>query len=238
MIEGEPDLAAEQRLLHEIIIGRVRIDRLPECLEGGPHGLGLGRAERGHHATGIGRIEIAFEEPGHQALRPRGKPEPALTGLLLDRFRPGRELVVAERVDVGAGRQIGQRLLVGDHDVGCLHPGDIELLVGAELAELHEARGNAAIAELRRDVVDGVEGVDGSERLQLAVAGAHHAHRALAGLRLRFHADRQRCGILGHERDLLRKALEDDVAQLLRLLERPELSRHEDDVVGARMAAR
>ena len=62
VIEGDPDLLSEQRLLHEGVIGRVGIGVLPQLLELVPAGFGLGGAEFGHHRPGVGRHEKALEE--------------------------------------------------------------------------------------------------------------------------------------------------------------------------------
>jgi hypothetical protein len=71
----------------------------------------------------------------HEPVRPRWETQQAFAGLLLDRLGPGSELVVAKRIDLHLLRQIGQRIFIGYHNVARLHPGDVELARGAQLAE-------------------------------------------------------------------------------------------------------
>ena len=97
------------------------------------------------------------------------KAEQGLAGLLLDRAGPGSELVVAERVDVRPGGEIGQRRFVGDHDVARLHPWDIELVRSAEFSERQQPLRNAAACQLAGEVIERDQCVQRHERLQLAV---------------------------------------------------------------------
>ena len=82
-----------------------------------------------------GGIGVALEEAVDQPLRPGRQAELRRAGLLREVLRPGDQLVIGERVDVGAFGEIFERLLVGGHDVGRLHPRNVLLLAGAELAE-------------------------------------------------------------------------------------------------------
>ena len=86
MVEGDPDLARHQRLLHEIVGRGFGVHMRPDVLERAPHLLGLGRAEGRDHAAGEGRIEIALEEARQQPARPGGEAEarwPVLSWIVL-----------------------------------------------------------------------------------------------------------------------------------------------------------
>src|ERR1700680_5209829 len=102
----------------------------------------------------MGRVKETLEEAMHQPVRACRKAEQTLARLLLERAGPRRELVVAERIDVRATRQIGQRLFVGDHDVARLHPWDIELMRGAEFTERQQRIRDAASGQPPREVLE------------------------------------------------------------------------------------
>src|SRR6516164_6581624 len=169
MIKADPNVTGKQRLLHKIVAGRVRINAFPQRCELLPHRFGCLRAKRYHDTAGVRRIQEALEKAVHQPLRPRREAEQALARLLFDRTGPGGELLVAERVDVGPTRQIGQRLFVGDHDVARLHPWDVKLVRRAEFTERQQQFRDAAARQLADEVIERRQGVDPREWLQLAV---------------------------------------------------------------------
>src|ERR1700731_848334 len=138
----------------------------------------------------MGREKEALEEAMHQPVRACWKAEQALAGLLLERAGPRRELVVAERINVRPTRQIGQRLFVGDHDIARLHPWDIELMRGAELAERQQRTRDAASGQSCGEVIERAQCVKRHQRLQLAVQPADDIYRVHAGLSLCLYAPR------------------------------------------------
>ena len=66
---------------------------------------------------------------------PAGKPNFGPPVALVHRLGPGDQLVIGQRVQIGAFGQELQRLLVGHHQEGRLHPGGILLFRRAQLAE-------------------------------------------------------------------------------------------------------
>jgi hypothetical protein len=180
------------------------------------------------YAPGVGGVERPLEQPVHQALGAAREPQLALAGGLLDVGTPLAQLCVSELVDVGSLRQVGQCLLVGDHDVGRLHPGHVELVPAAQLAELDVGRVDAAVAQLLHHVVGRVERVgDGGE---IAMQTAQQAGVDAAGLGLGLDPSDPRPRLVDDVFDRLGEALEDDLADFLGLLDRPQLVREEDHV--------
>src|ERR1700724_4920887 len=169
----------------------------------------------------MGRVKETLEEAMHQPVRACWKAEQALAGLLLERAGPRRELVVAERINVRPTRQIGQRLFVGDHDIARLHPWDIKLMRGAEFAEPQQPIRDAASGQPPGEVIERDQYVKRHQRLQLAVQRADDIYRVQAALSLCLYAHRKSLRQVGDVGDLPRKILEDQVAHLLRLLNRP-----------------
>ena len=170
----------------------------------------------------------------HQTLRPSRKAEHALAGLLLDRIGPGSELIVAERVDVRPTRQIGQRLFVGDHDAARLHPWDVELVRSAEFAERQQRVRDAPACQFAGELIEGDQCVCRDERLQLAVQRADHIYRVRDALSFCLDANRKLLRLHGDVVDFPRKILENQVAHLLRLLDRAQLRRQEDHAPALR----
>src|SRR5439155_1321296 len=118
--------------LHEGVVGRVRVGILTKLLELVPCRLGVGRAELGHHRACVGGIEEALKEAVLQSLRTGRKAELRRAGLFGDVLGPFDQLVVGDGVEIDARGQILQRLLVGRHQIGGLHPWHVFLLAGAE----------------------------------------------------------------------------------------------------------
>jgi len=172
----------------------------------------------------------------HQALRSGREAEQPLAGLLLDRACPKGQLLVGECIDVRPSGEIGQSLLIGDHDVCRLHPGDVELVGGAELAERHQRVGNAPRRRYPAKVIERHECIERHERLQLAVQCTDDVDCVRAALLLGFDAHRELRRLLGDVIDVTPEILEDHIAHLLRLLDRAQLGRQDDEVLGARRA--
>src|SRR5215472_12093481 len=169
MIEPDPDVAREQCLVHEIITRRVWIDAFPQRRELAPHRLGIRRTERNNDTASEGRVEKALEKAMHQPLRPCWKAKQAFAGLMLYRACPARELVVAESVKLRATRQIGQRLFIGYHDVARLHPWDVELVDGSELAERQQRVWDTAVGQFAGEAIERDQCIKCDERLELTV---------------------------------------------------------------------
>ena len=142
--------------------------------------------------------------------------------------------VVGQLVDVGPGRQVRQGLLVGDHDVGRLHPGHVELVPAAQLAELDVG------GSMPRSPSCFITSSTGSSASvisgEIAMQATQQAGIDAAGLGLGLDPGDPRPRLVDHVLDRLGKALEDDLADLLGLLDRPQLVREEDHV-GARHAS-
>ena len=126
--------------------------------------------------------------------------------------------------------QVFQRLLVGGHDVGRLHPRNVLLLARAELAETEIGLVDADAHQRFGEV--GQVGDDIREAGEIAVQAADHADLALAGLRLGLDAGDERARILRLEIDLAAEAGQHVVANALLFLDRRTLVRPEQDRRG------
>ncbi len=175
MVEGDHHIARQQRFLHEIIVGRAGVHMRPERLELRPHGFGFRTLESRDHATREGRVEIALEETRHQPAGAGRETQRAFSRLGLDVRGPFAQLHIGQRVDIGPGREILQRFLLGGHHVGRLHPRNILLLVRAELAEGDEVVGDARCARRRHEIIHGVE-ARGHQRLDFAMQRAEQRY--------------------------------------------------------------
>ena len=226
VVEGDPHLAGQQRLLHEAVVDRLRVDVGPQLIaQPLQHGRSLVALEVADHAAGEGRPHVALQEAMEQA----GLREAAqrLSLALVDRLAPIGKLLPGQVVQVGAGRQVLQRVLVRAHDVGGLHPGHvIEVVVAAQQAGLQEGLGEVAAGRQVLGRVDHVShGVDPLQGREGAVQRADQVDGAAAGLRLGRHQVQQRALLGAGE---VEAAVGQDRAELLGLLDWHELGREED----------
>ena len=187
MVPGDPDFLAQQRFLHEVVRGRLWADGgLPHVAETRPHAHRFGALESDHTArTGERRIQIPFEEAREQARWTVGETNLALACGAGDVGAPGLELVIRERVDVGARGQILERLLVDRQHVRRLRPGHVVVLVGVELAQLEDLGREITIRQPLHERADVVHVPGRDERRDIAVLSADDTDRDLAGLLLR-----------------------------------------------------
>ncbi len=96
---------------------------------------------------------------------------------------------------------------------------------GAELTERHQRVGDASALHCRGEVIERRQRVERHERRQLAVQCPDDVNRVRAALLLRLDAHWELGRLLGDVVDLAREILEDQIAHLLRLLDRAQLSR-------------
>jgi len=173
MIEGDPDLAGQQRLRHKAVVRRIRVDTLPQSRELDPHGLGFRRTKRPDNSAGEGRVQKAFKEAMHEPLRSGREAEQALARVFMKVIGPCGELVVGEAIDIRFCWQITERLLVGDHDVAGLHPRNVELMGGAEFAERYQFSRDGAGSAITHEIIERQQGVEREKRLQLCMQRAN-----------------------------------------------------------------
>jgi hypothetical protein len=164
------------------------------------------------------------------------KAELLAAGLGVDRLGPVDHLVVGERLDVEAGRQQVDRLFLGDHDVGGLHPGDVVDLRAAELGQLEVVRVEVAVAQLAGEVGQVQQLVVGGEAGEVAVGAADQRDVALAGLGLRGDPVGEGAHRRADEVHLAVVADEDLLAHLLGLVDRLELVGDEGQAAAAATA--
>jgi hypothetical protein len=117
-----------------------------------------------------------------EALGARREAEDGLAGGLAPGDRPVEVLVVGQGVDVGARRQVLERLLVDSDDIGGLHPRDVLRAAAADLGEVPQLLADVAAFELLREVVDVLELV--GQGREVSVEPPDHADPDLAGLDL------------------------------------------------------
>ena len=182
VIERHPYLTIEQRFLHEAVGGGAWIGHRPDLAELLPHGHGIGAAELAHHRMGEGGIEIAFQEAVDQPLATGREAQLGLAGGGLEIAPPGQQLVIAQCIEIRAFGQVGQRLAIGRHDVGGLHPGDVALLLAAQLAQRQVLLADALVLERACQRIQWRENA-GRQRAQLAMQAAEQVQRAF-GTRL------------------------------------------------------
>ena len=160
----------------------------------------------------------------HQAHRSRREAEHAFAGGLLDRRAPVFELLVGEGVDVGAGRQVLEGLLVDGQHVRRLHPRNVVRLVFCtHVGQVHECWRESSIPELLdhwRQVLQ-IAGLD--ERVEVSVHTANQTDGDFAGLLLRGHTVVERADRFGDVVSLDWCVFEDDVLHLGLLFDRTEL---------------
>jgi hypothetical protein len=202
VVPGDPHLAGLERLLHERVPGRLGVGQRPGAPHPLPHGLRVGAGELGVERAGEARVGVALEEPPDEAVLGGGEAQPLGALLLLDALPPGGELLVGERVDVGAGRQRADGLLAGDHQVAGLRPRDVDGGVAADLGELQVVRVEAASRQLLGEVAQVGQQPVGGEAGHVAVLPADHRDAALAGLGLGADAVLERSQFLAEELDL------------------------------------
>jgi len=104
----------------------------------------------------------------------------------------------------------------------------------AEFAEGHQGTRDGAACQPAGEVIELGQCVQVRERLQLAIQRADHINRGRAALLLCLDANRKLMRRLGDVVDLPRITLEDQIAHLLRLLDRAQLRRQENQVLGSR----
>ena len=236
MVPRHPHLAAQERVLHEVVRERLRVRVRPEALHVVPAVDRVLAPERRHDALAEGRDQVALEEPVDQAVGADRHAEARLARLVLHVLRPLEELGVRQGVDFRALGQVLEGLLVRDHDVRRLHPRDVELSVRPHLAERQQVLRDSGLLQLLCDVLEVDEVL--LNREEVAVEASEQADRSLAGLRLRRDPvepdlalpDRRR-----HVVDVAVEALEQRVANLVDLAHLRELVGEEDDVAGVSM---
>ena len=232
VVEGHPDFAGQQRLLHELVADRLRVHVGPQrCLDPVEHGRSLFALEVGHHAAGPRGPQIALEE----ALEEAGVGQAALGAAraFRQRLAPGAQLLPGQRVDVGALGQVLQRIDVGSHDVGRLHPRHVvEEVVAAEQTGFKIRGCQIAVGRQVIRHVDHVhQGVGALERREGAVERADHVDLRLARLGAgQEHVDQRTLFGAGD----IEAALLENGAELLLLLHGNELRREEDRNAGRR----
>ena len=104
----------------------------------------------------------------------------------------------------------------------------------AEFAEGHQGTRDGAACQPAGEVIELGQCVEVRQRLQFAVQRADDIYRGRAALRLCLDANRKLMRRLGDVVDLPRITLEDQIAHLLRLLDRAQLRRQENQVLGSR----
>ncbi len=109
---------------------------------------------------------------------------------------------------------------------------------GAEAAERHDLRGDAAIVQLRGQIVEWHQRIHRHQRLELAVQCADETDRVLAALLFGLHPHSQLRRLLGDVGDAACIALQDHIPHLLRFLDRAHLGGKEDQFVGLRGTAK
>jgi hypothetical protein len=164
--------------------------------------------------------------------------ELALSRLGFDVCAPLGDLVPREVVDVGTVRQVLERLAARDHDVSGLHPWDVQLLIGAQLAELEEVLVDAQVGKLLGDIGEVGEQPVGRECAELAVEPADDADLALSRLLLCPDLVVERTWLGADELDRAIEVGEDLVPHRLGLFGRNELARDHDEVARGCTAAR
>ena len=154
-------------------------------------------------------------------------------GALVERRAPLTELLPRQRVDIGALGQIFERVLVGGHDVGRLHPRYVvEEVVGAEQAGVEVRRGELAVGRQVVGDIDHVHQRVGTlERREGAVQGADHVDLGGAGLRACQNDVQHRAFLSAGD---VEATLLENGTELLLLLDGNELCREEDDIAGRR----
>jgi hypothetical protein len=138
------------------------------------------------------------------------------------------QLVVGQRLDVGALGQQVDGLLAGGHEVARLRPRDVDRLVAPDLGQLQVVRVEAAAGQLLGVVAQVGQQPVGGQADQVAVLPADHGDAALAGLGLGADAVLQGALLLAQELDLAPEPGQDGRAHLLGLLDRLELGRDQD----------
>jgi len=98
----------------------------------------------------------------------------------------------------------------------------------AEFSERQQRVRDPPAGQLAGEVVERGQCIQRYQRLQLAMQRADEIYRMRAALFLCLYAHRKFLRLLGDVVDLPRKILEDHVAHLLRLLDRAQLRRQED----------
>src|ERR687897_315631 len=129
--------------------------------------------------------EVPLEEPVEEPLVAGREAYATHSEALPDVSRPLEELRIGEPVSVCAARQQRQNTRVGDENVRRLHPRDVLLVCGSELAEVHEAPRDPRSRELARDVIERQQCVQLTERDVVSVPRAENADRPTTGLLFR-----------------------------------------------------
>ena len=200
---------------------------LPQPAERPPSRHGLVGCEGAHDAVRVGRVEVALEEAVLQALGTGGESEFRRSGRLVDVGRPFDQLVVCQRIDVRALRQMRQRLLAGSHDVARLHPGNVLHVPGSEHGEIVERSGRGLAETVQAHEIRGVH------RREVAVKGAEHRNRARARLQLGAQPGQPRPAVIGLVVDRSGEAGENLIAHGLSLLRGLCLGGPEKQILGA-----
>ena len=104
----------------------------------------------------------------------------------------------------------------------------------AEFAEGHQGTRDGAACQPAGEVIELGQCVEVRQRLQLAIQRADDIYRGRAALLLCLDANRKLVRRLGDVVDHPRITLEDQIAHLLRLLDRAQLRRQENQVLGSR----
>ena len=231
VVDAEPDLTRLQRLRKLRVGRRLRVRVLPKLLHVVPHRDRVRALVCRDEPACVRRIEIALDQAMDETIRRQREAELLLSGLVGDVLGPSDELRIGERVDVRACRQVLQRLLARDHEVGRLHPRDVNLRAAADLTEGEHVLRDLLILVLVRDLRDVVERTRGDEGGELAVLDADQADLLLtAGLRFRGNSVEDHRALIGNE--IHRGALirsQDLLAHVLLFGDRAELRRGEDE---------
>ena len=154
----------------------------------------------------------------HETLVPGRESESPLAGLVVDILGPLLELIVAQRVQVGAAREVRQGLLVGYHHERSLHPGYIVDVLPVKPAQLHEIFRECPVPETGKDLVQGPQRAFLVELYKIPVQRSHQDGRGGIALQHRIDLTEQEGIVVGPEIDLAGEVLQDLVPHLPRFL--------------------
>ena len=150
MIKSHPDFARFEGFFHRVVGGGALVGHRPEVFQIRPHFFSIGAFEVAHHTTGVSRHRIALEKTVDQAGGAARQAKLILSGRGLHVLGPLNGLRPSQVGDIGALREVLQRLFVGGHLEGVGQEGDEFRLTASHFCNV--ARGCGEFARGREAI--------------------------------------------------------------------------------------